>query len=52
MSAIAVGVVVEVTREAVHRGIDWEAIGVVLLPILSVSLGEGIFAKGNIMVGR
>lgn len=59
MSAIGVGVVVEVTREAVHRGIDWEAVRVVMFPALGIirrqhtrALGERVLAKRNVLVGR
>jgi len=62
MSAIAVGIVVdvvEVAGEAIHRGIDWKAVGVVMFPVLAISgrqyvraLGEGVLAKGNVLVSR
>ena len=59
MSAIAVGIIVEVAGEAIHRVIDGKAIRVVMFPILAVSgrkharaLGERVLAKGNVLVGR
>lgn len=59
MPAIAVGIVAEVAREAIHRSIDWKAVRVVMFPILAISgrqharaLGERVLAKRNVSVGR
>jgi len=58
MSTVAVGIVVEVAREAIHRGIDWKTAGIVVLPILGISgrqharaLGERVLAKRDVLVG-